>query len=471
LRLRFLGAAGQVTGSCFLLETGDLRLLVDCGAFQERAALDRNWEPFPVPPETLDAVLLTHAHVDHSGLLPKLVKEDFGGRIVTTAATADLLSIVLMDSARIQEEDAAFKKKRHLKEGRTGPHPEVPLYTVEDAERTLPLVEDVAYDAPIPLGEGIVARFHDAGHILGSAMIELTVPENGAVRTVLFSGDIGQWNKPLVRDPSVFARADTVVMESTYGDREHEDPKDVETLLADAVNAAVRAGGNVVIPTFAVERAQELMFHFGRLLRAKRIPPLLFFLDSPMAVDVTEVFEAHPECLDEETIRMIREDGGPFSFPGLKLIRTTEESKAINAVLGTSVIMAGSGMCTAGRIKHHLARNIGRPESVILFVGYQARDTLGRRILERPPDVRIFGETRPVRARIEKIEGFSAHADRRGLHRWLDAFQTPPRRLFVCHGDGDVSEAFAAEIRKARGWRAIVPSYGQEFFLDEGRSS
>jgi metallo-beta-lactamase family protein len=471
LRLRFLGAAGQVTGSCFLLETGGQRLLVDCGTFQERPTLDRNWEPFPVPPDSVDAVLLTHAHIDHSGLLPKLVKEGFEGRIITTAATADLLSILLMDSARIQEEDAAFKKKRHLKEGRTGPHPEVPLYTVEDAERTLPLVEDVAYDAPVPLGEGIVARFHDAGHILGSAMVEFAVPDNGAIRSLLFTGDIGQSNQPLVRDPSVFARAETVVMESTYGDREHEDLKDVETLLAEAVHAAVGAGGNLVIPTFAVERAQELMFHFGRLLRAKRIPPLLFFLDSPMAVNVTDVFEAHPECLDAETLRMIREEGGPFSFPGLKLIRTTEESKAINAVRGTSVIMAGSGMCTAGRIKHHLVRNISRPESVILFVGYQARETLGRRILERPAEVRIFGETRPVRARIEKIEGFSAHADRRGLNRWLDAFRTPPRRLFVCHGDADVSAAFAAEVRKARGWNSIVPAYGQEFALDEGRPS
>ncbi len=471
MRLRFLGAAGQVTGSCFLLETGGRRFLVDCGTFQERPSLDRNWEPFPVSPDTIDAVLLTHAHVDHSGLLPKLVKEGFEGRILSTAATADLLSIVLMDSARIQEEDAAFKRKRHLKEGRQGPHPEVPLYTVEDAERTLPLVEDVAYNAPVSLGKQVVARFHDAGHILGSAMIELTVPENGTARTLLFSGDIGQWDKPLVRDPSVFERADTVVMESTYGDREHEDPKDVESLLADAVNAAVRAGGNVVIPTFAVERAQELMFHFGRLVKAKRIPPLLFFLDSPMAVDVTGVFEAHPESLDDETLRMIREDGGPFSFPGLKFIRTAEESKGINAALGTSVIMAGSGMCTAGRIKHHLVRNLSRPEAVILFVGYQARDTLGRRILERPPEVRIFGEARPVRARIENIEGFSAHADRRGLNRWLDAFQTPPRRVFVCHGDADVSETFAAEIRKKRGWTAIVPSYGQEFALDEGRPS
>lgn len=471
MKLKFLGAAGQVTGSCFLIESAGVRLLVDCGMFQERPSVDRNWAPFPVPPETLDAVLLTHAHVDHSGLLPKLVKEGFAGRIISTAATSDLLSIILMDSARIQEEDAAFKQKRHAKEGRRGPHPEVPLYTVEDAERTLPLVEDIAYNARVSLGKGLVARFHDAGHILGSAMIELSVPDNGAVRTVLFTGDIGQKDKPLVRDPSVFSRADTIVMESTYGDREHDDPKDVESLLADAVNAAVRAGGNLVIPTFAVERAQELMYHFGRLVRAKRIPPLLFFLDSPMAVNVTDVFEAHPEVLDAETLQMIREEGGPFAFPGLKLTRTTEESKAINSVLGTSVIMAGSGMCTAGRIKHHLVRNISRPEAVLLFVGFQARETLGRRILDRPAEVRILGESRPVRARIEKIEGFSAHADRRGLNRWLDAFQTPPRRIFVCHGDADVSDAFAAEIRKKRGWMAIVPSYGQEFSFDDGRPS
>jgi len=466
MRLRFIGAAGQVTGSCYLLEAAGRKVLVDCGAFQERPSLDRNWDPFPVDPASIDVLLLTHAHVDHSGLLPKLVREGYRGHIVATTATGDLLPIVLMDAARIHEEDAAFKKKRHRKEGRRGPHPEIPLFTPDDVERTLPLLEDTVYGREIRLSDGLSVTFRDAGHILGSAMLELSVRENGAARRLVFSGDIGRWNKPLVRDPSVFRQADYVVMESTYGDREHEDAKDVETLLAEAVLAAVEAGGNVVIPTFAVERAQELMFHLSRLVRAGRIPHLLVFLDSPMAADITDVFADHAADLDEETRRLFREGRPPFAFPGLKLIRTIEESKAINAVRGTSVIMAGSGMCTGGRIKHHLARNVSRPESVILFVGYQARDTLGRTILSRPPEVRILGQSWPVRARIAKIEGFSAHADRRGLIRWLDALESSPRRLFVTHGDREVSATFAANVAKDRGWPVTTPGPGDEWPLD-----
>jgi len=466
MRLRFIGAAGQVTGSCYLLEAAGRRILVDCGAYQERPSLDRNWDPFPVDPASVDTLLLTHAHVDHSGLIPKFVRDGYRGRILATSATGDLLPIVLLDAARIHEEDAAFKKKRHRKEGRRGPHPEIPLFTAEDVERTLPLLEDTSYGKEVRLGEGLSVTFRDAGHILGSAMLEVAVRENGAARRVVFSGDIGQRNKPLVRDPAVFRQADYVVIESTYGDREHEDAKDVETLLAEAVLAAVEAGGNLVIPTFAVERAQELIFHLSRLVRTGRIPHLLVFLDSPMAVDVTDVFAEHASELDEEARRLFGEGQTPFAFPGLKLIRTIEESKAINAVRGTSVIMAGSGMCTGGRIKHHLARNISRPESVILFVGYQARDTLGRAILSRPPEVRIHGQMWPVRARIAKIEGFSAHADRRGLNRWLDALQAPPRELFVTHGDREVSAAFAAAVAKDRGWRATVPAPGEEWTLD-----
>jgi metallo-beta-lactamase family protein len=466
MRLRFIGAAGQVTGSCYLLEAAGRRILVDCGAYQERPSLDRNWDPFPVDPASVDTLLLTHAHVDHSGLIPKFVRDGYRGRILATSATDDLLPIVLLDAARIHEEDAAFKKKRHRKEGRRGPHPEIPLFTAEDVERTLPLLEDTSYGKEVRLGEGLSVTFRDAGHILGSAMLEVAVRENGAARRVVFSGDIGQRNKPLVRDPAVFRQADYVVIESTYGDREHEDAKDVETLLAEAVLAAVEAGGNLVIPTFAVERAQELIFHLSRLVRTGRIPHLLVFLDSPMAVDVTDVFAEHASELDEEARRLFGEGQTPFAFPGLKLIRTIEESKAINAVRGTSVIMAGSGMCTGGRIKHHLARNISRPESVILFVGYQARDTLGRAILSRPPEVRIHGQMWPVRARIAKIEGFSAHADRRGLNRWLDALQAPPRELFVTHGDREVSAAFAAAVAKDRGWRATVPAPGEEWTLD-----
>jgi metallo-beta-lactamase family protein len=296
-------------------------------------------------------------------------------------------------------------------------------------------------------------------------MIEVRAGNGSGARSLVFSGDIGQWNKPLIKDPSVFAGADYVVMETTYGDRNHDDPKDVESLLCDIVVKTVAAGGNVVIPTFAIERAQELMFHFSRLIRAKRMPPVLVFLDSPMAVDVTGVFESHQESLDDETRALFRTGKRPFDFPGLKLIRRSEESKAINAIRGSCIIMAGSGMCTGGRIKQHLVRNITRPDSTILFVGFQAKGTLGRQIIEGDPSVRILGQTYPVRARVEKILGFSAHADRKGLFRWLDAFEAPPRRLFLTHGENATPLALAEDLRRDRGWQVSVPEYLEEFDL------
>ena len=466
MKLAFFGAARQVTGSCYFIEANGLRILVDCGLFQERSFLERNWDPFPVPPEDLDFILLTHAHLDHSGLIPRIVRDGFSGTILTTAATADLLSIALMDSAEIQEEDAAFKKRRHQKEGRTASHPVVPLYTTEDVQMTMPLVEEVEYESPVQLNNEISVRFRDAGHILGSAMVELSVRENGNIRTLVFSGDIGQRDMPFVRDPSLFESADYVVMESTYGDRDHEDPGSIGELLGRTVRDTAAAGGNVVIPTFAIERAQDLMFHLSRLVHAKAIPPVPVYLDSPMAREVTQAFERHDEFLDDEARGLFASGRNPFRFPGLVIVRTPEESKAINSARGPAVIMAGSGMVTGGRIKHHLALNIARPESTILFVGYQARDTLGRQILEGAPEVRVLGRTLPVRARVTKINGFSAHADRKGLARWLDAFKTPPRRLFVTHGDADVAAKTAERARRERGWTVELPDYLEVWDLD-----
>ncbi len=466
MKLAFFGAARQVTGSCYYLEARGLRILVDCGLFQERPYLERNWAAFPLPLEDIDFILLTHAHLDHSGLIPKVVRDGFAGTILTTAATADLVTIALMDAAKIQEEDAAFKKKRHEKERRTGPHDVVPLYTIEDVQAAMPLVEDVAYDEYRTLGPGVSFRFRDAGHILGSAMVELHIGANGSARTIVFSGDIGQWHMPFVRDPSVFEQADYVVMESTYGDRDHEDPGRVDELLGGIIRDTARAGGNTVIPTFAIERAQDLMFHISRLVRAGAIPPMPVYLDSPMAREVTAAFERHDEFLDEEARKLFASEEHPFRFPGLDIVRTPEESRAINTARGPAVIMAGSGMCTGGRIKHHLALNITRPESTILFVGYQARETLGRQILEKAPQVRLFGQIYPVRARVAKINGFSAHADRKGLGRWLDAFKTPPRRLFVTHGDENVAAKMAEGIRQERGWTVELPEYLEIWNLD-----
>jgi metallo-beta-lactamase family protein len=459
LRVQFLGANQQVTGSCYFLETEDNRLLIDCGLYQERAFLERNWAAFPVPPKTIDCLLLTHAHLDHSGLIPKFVREGFSGKIIATSATAELLPIVLCDAARIQEEDAAYKKKRHKKEGRRGPYPEIPLYTEAEVEEALKLVTRATYEKTISLGRNVLVRFCDAGHILGSSMIELTIKEKKRHLKIIFSGDIGQWNRPLVRDPSVFKRADTVIMESTYGDRDHEDPADEETMLADIINETARAMGNVVIPVFAVERAQELLFHLSRLVREKRIPHLPVFLDSPMATDVTEVFLHHPECLDGETLSLFRSGQSPFMFSGLKFTRRQKESKAINSFRGSCLIMAGSGMCTGGRIKHHLLQNISRPESTILFVGYQAEGTLGRQILEGRPQVRIFGQQHLVRAKVRQIQAFSGHADRSDLLKWLGNFTIPHPHVFLTHGEKDVSLSLKKLIARRKGWDVAVPAY------------
>ena len=465
MRLQFLGANRQVTGSSYLLEAGGLRLLIDCGLFQERAFLARNWNPFPVPPRGIDFLLLTHVHLDHSGLIPKLVKEGFSHPILTTSASAELLRIMLMDAARIHEEDAAYKKKRHKQEGRPSPQTEIPLYTAHEAEQCFSLLKEVDYHKPLSLNDHVSICFHDAGHILGSAMLELTLKENGTSKRLIFSGDIGQWNKPLVRDPSVFEKANHVIMESTYGDRNHDDPEDIETLLCRIINETVESGGNLVIPTFAVERAQELMFYLSRLVRAKCIPPLDIFLNSPMAADVTEVFLHHLNYLDEETQRLFQSNEQPFRFPGLKLVRTVEESKAIHLLKESCIIMAGSGMCTGGRVKHHLVHNISRPESTILFVGYQAKDTLGRQIVDRKPIVRIHGQFHPVQARVEQIHGFSGHADKQALLKWLSSFNSPPKHLFITHGEEDISLKFAEEIQEKEGWVVSVPEYLDEFEL------
>ena len=459
MRLRFLGADRQITGSRYLLELSDSKILVDCGLFQERPYLERNWDPFPVPPAEVDVLLLTHAHLDHSGYIPRLVKEGFGGKILATSASVDLAGIVLLDSANILEEDAAFKQKRHEKEGRKGPHPEIPLYTVEDARGALPLFEGVPYLRPVTIGDSASVRFFDAGHILGSSMLDLEIRENGTTRRIIFSGDIGQWDKPLLHDPTVFDAADFVVMESTYGDRNHEDPENVEDMLTGVINETVKRGGNIVIPVFAVERAQELMYHIHKLQSEDRIPHILVFLDSPMAAEVTRVFARYPQLLDGKIVASLLDRRTPFDFPGLKLLTTIEESKAVNRIKGSCVILAGSGMCTAGRIKHHLTQNIERSESTVLFVGYQAPYTLGRQILEGAPEVRINGKPYKVRSRIAQIQGFSGHAGRDDLLRWLSAFQSRPKRLFLTHGEEETSLALARSLEQGKHWAVTVPEY------------
>lgn len=460
VQLQFLGASGQVTGSCYQVEAEGLRLLVDCGMYQERAYLDRNWEPGPGPPDRLDAVLLTHAHLDHSGRLPKLVREGFRGPIYCTAPSADLVDLLLRDSAKIQAEDAAYKRKRHRKEGRRGKHPEIPLFTLDDVERTLRRLEPVPYASPIRLSDRLSATFYDAGHILGSAMIELRYGD-GRSTEMIFSGDIGQWDRPIVRDPTTFASADYVIMETTYGDRDHANHGTVENQIESTVNRTAKRGGKVLVPVFAIERAQDIVYHLSRLRAAGRIPAVPVFLDSPMAAEVTRVFAAHRDFFDVEAWKLILSGDSPLGFQGLSIVSSVNESKALNDMAGPAIIMAGSGMCTHGRIKHHLARWIGQAESTVLLTGYQARGTLGRQLLNGRDDVRIHGRMRPIRAEITQLQGTSGHADRKGLLRWLRALRDPPKKLFLTHGAPEASQAFAHSVEEELGFEGIIPKYGQ----------
>jgi len=466
IKLRFLGAAENVTGSRFLLEANGSKILVDCGLYQERELRERNWDDFPVAPGEIDAVLLTHAHLDHCGWLPRLVKNGFVGKIHCTEATAELSRIVLLDSAKIQMEDAEFKQKRHKKEGRTGPRPVVPLYTIEDAQKCLPLFSTYAYNQPVQVREGIEATFYDAGHILGSAMIKLKLQLDGQQRILLFSGDVGRWNKPILRDPTVFEEADYVLVESTYGDRQHDKTPEIKDKLAEIITSTQKAGGNVVIPSFAIERSQELMYYLNELLLADRVPHLMVFLDSPMAMNATKVFQDHPELFDREMTDRVNHDKSLFDLPGLAMTPSSSESKAINHISGTVLIIAGSGMCTGGRIKHHLVNNITRPESTILFIGYQARGTLGREITNGAKEVRILGQVYPVKANIARIHGFSGHADRDELLRWLSGLKNSPRKVFVVHGESEAAHAFANTLQKENGWDAVIPGYKDEVILD-----
>jgi metallo-beta-lactamase family protein len=466
VRLNFIGAAQNVTGSSFLLESNNTRILVDCGLYQERKLVSRNWEPFPVDPASIDAVLLTHAHLDHCGLLPKLVRDGFRGNIYCTEATAEITQIILIDSARLQEEDAQFKKMRHEREGRKGPFPEIPLYTVDDAKATFSLFSPVKYKEPLPIGKSIKATFCDAGHVLGSSMIKIEVNQDGERRTIIFSGDVGRWNKPILQDPTFIDDVDYMLVESTYGDRVHKDVADISERLTEVINSTRRAGGNIVVPSFALERSQEILYYMNQLLIENRIPHLMVFLDSPMAISITEVFKRHSELYDKEMTQLVLRNKSPFEFPNLVMTQNTEESKAINHIKGTVMVIAGSGMCTGGRIKHHLVANISKKESTILFVGYQAVGTLGRHIIDGAKKVRILGNYHPVKARIEQIHGFSSHADRNELYNWLSKLKRAPRSVFIVHGEERSTISFSSFVKEKTNWNVIIPRYGEEFTLE-----
>lgn len=459
MKLHFLGANRQVTGSRYLLEAAGQRIMIDCGMFQERKFQSRNYEPPPVDLKTIDALLLTHAHLDHCGLIPKMVKHGYNSPIITVDPSADLAEIIMLDSAKIQQEDAKYKLKRHKKQGKKSKYGYEPLYTTEDAQNAVNLIEPVAFHKPVALGDSITATFHESGHILGSAFIEINIKENGETRTLVMSGDIGQWDKPLINDPELFDRADYIVMESTYGDRLHKDSGSIEDQLEKIINDTVDRGGNVIIPTFAVERAQELVYFIGQLADADRIPDIGVYLDSPMATKVTNVFHRWCKYLEEEARCEKGKGADVLRFDGFKLVSATEDSIALNTLKGPNVIMSSSGMCTGGRIKHHLKNNITNHNATIVFVGYQAEGTLGRILSNGAKEVRIHGQNWPVNAKIAHLHGLSAHGDRDDLLRWLSACKSPPKQLFLTHGEERGAEALSDVIKNKLGWNVSVPEY------------
>lgn len=463
MEISFHGAAQGVTGSCYLLACAGKHILVDCGLYQgSRALAEDNANDFGFDPAAIDFVLLTHAHLDHCGRVPLLVRRGFGGEIITTAASRELARLVMMDSAGLQEEEARYRNRRARRRGKNGEQA-VPLYTTLDALNALDNFGRVAhFNQALELAPGIRVTFLDAGHILGSASILLELAEHGQRRRVLFSGDLGPGGRPILRDPQTPPHADVVVMETTYGDREHKPLQPSIDEMYEVIQGTTQRGGNVVIPTFALERAQEILFYL-RVGKENGVLPkfLQVFLDSPMAISATEIFRRHPDCYDAHTSALFRSGSDPFDFPGLHFTRDTADSMAINQIAGGAVIMAGSGMCTGGRVVHHLKHNLGRAQNSIVFVGYAARGTLARRIIDGAESVNIFGEEYAVRARIHTIGGFSAHAGQRELLAWHGQ-AGGPEQTFLVHGEKDSMSAFAQRLS---GTRVEMPELHQAYEL------
>lgn len=466
MKLTFLGAAKTVTGSCFLLETKTKKILIDCGMFQGHAKEHAlNCENFAFNPGEIDYVLLTHAHIDHSGRIPKLYLDGFKGEVIATKAAVELCEVMLPDSGHIQEVEVEWLNK---KRARANKHPVQPLYTMQDAIDCIKLFSKVSYDEEIRLDENIHVTFRDAGHMLGSSIIEIWVRDGKEETKLVFTGDLGNIHIPLLKEPSTIFDADYLIMESTYGDRLHEDRENKAEKFLNIVTDTINNGGNVVIPSFAVGRTQEIIYELhkdkekykDKLERLRDIP---VYVDSPLAVSATEIFRRNLECFDEETQRFILTGDNPLDFPGLRFTRSADESKALNEMTENVVIISASGMCEAGRIKHHLKHNLWKPENTVLFVGYQAQGTLGRKILDGAKKVKIFGEEIFVNARIESIDGFSGHADKDGLLQWIRNFKKRPQKIFIVHGEPEAQEVLANEINETFGIECIIPDRGASF--------
>ncbi len=458
-KLKFLGAAGTVTGSKHLLDVLGLRILVDCGLFQGLKNLRlKNWEPLEVDPRSIDVIVVTHAHLDHTGFLPRVHKEGFRGRIIATHASVDLTSIILRDSGKLQEEEADFHNRR----GTSKHKPAEPLYTIEDAEAVAERIEGFGFFHKIELAPGITIEYKPAGHILGSATVTLEVQKGGSLRRMVFSGDLGVWDSPMLVEPSPIGPADYVMMESTYGDRLHSN-ESIEDQLEVVVKDAVHRGGALIVPAFAVARSQALIYYLGQLQTAGRIPMLPIYLDSPMAVNATDIYLRHPDDLRPAVRASLRE---VLSLDNIELVRSREESQRINDRKGAMVIVSASGMATGGRVLHHLMHRLNRPETTLLFAGFQAEGTRGWRLQQGERSLRIFGHDVSVRAKIDTIHGLSAHGDQGDLMRWLRTASNKPQRVFLVHGEPKSSAVLRRKIVDELGFDAVVPAEDQEFSLD-----
>ncbi|MBV8729693.1 MAG: MBL fold metallo-hydrolase [Acidobacteriia bacterium] len=468
MKLTFWGAASAVTGSMHLVEAAGKRLLLDCGLAQgRRIEADRKNRHLPLAGSSIDAVILSHAHIDHSGNLPSLVRGGFSGPIYSTPATIDLCNWMLRDTGHIQEKDAEFvngRREKRLSAGSENGWVE-PLYTTEDVEKTLPLFRAVDYYTPFSLFPKLEYHCYDAGHILGSSCIVLQ--DSTGVRPIrlTFSGDIGRPNTPIIRDPDRPETSEYLIMESTYGGRLHNSNQHVIEKLADVVNRTAARGGRIVVPAFAVGRTQQLVVLLHQLASERRIPNIPIFVDSPLAVNVTDVYRKHPECFDEETREYLRNGQDPFGFQRLQYIREAEESKKLNSLHGPFIVISASGMCEQGRILHHLRNNLDDPRSTVLITGFQAADTLGRKLVEKWPEVQVFGEPMRVRAEISSLDELSGHADQSELLRWIEPLAPSLKRVFLVHGEPEQSAALAAILRQTHGVDVIVPTPGQSFEL------
>lgn len=458
--LRFLGGTRTVTGSCFYIECNKVKILVECGMYQGENADDINSAAFDFSPEEIDYIFITHAHLDHSGMLPRVVKEGFKGSIVTTPGTRDLLELMLYDSAHIQESDAEWLTRKAV---RAGKPPVIPLYTIDDVKHVFPLCDVKEYGRIFNLGSGMKYRFLDAGHILGSGTLELWFQDSQEEKKIVFSGDIGKKGNPIVRDPFVPVEADFIVMESTYGNRKHKPMADSIDELVNAIKITFKKGGNVFIPAFAVGRTQDLLYILNSLVREKRLRDIDVYLDSPLAEEATEVYLAHPEVFDEEAKKRFSTKDFDDSIR-LHFVRDVQESMAINRIKSGIIVIAGSGMCDGGRIRHHLKHNLWRPECGVIFVGFQGKDTLGRKIVDGARHVHILGEEIAVRASVYTINGFSAHADQAELIEWLSVFKDSPE-VFIVHGEEDVQISFSNIIKEKFGFATHVPEKGEVFEL------